>query len=124
MKRSMMQAYVKNSREAVATYVEAFGATLGFNVKNEDGSYYHAEIDICGSVLAVSEANGDAENGVTGGVMQFCFQFGEGKEAALRRAYDVLAQDGEILFPLGPCDYSPLAADIVDRFGARWCLFI
>ena len=36
--------YVKNSVEAVDFYSEAFGMTLGYNVKNSDGSFLHAEL--------------------------------------------------------------------------------
>jgi PhnB protein len=57
MKRSMMQVYVKGSREAVELYLKAFDATLGYNVKSPDGTFYHSELDICGHTLAVAEAN-------------------------------------------------------------------
>lgn len=121
MKRSMFQTYVKGSGRAVALYQAAFDAELLDSYLNEDGTYYHSELDVYGQILAVSEA---AEEPVPGSVMQFCLHFEEGEEAQVRRAYEALKEGGDILFPLGPCDYSPLMADVVDRFGVRWCVFV
>lgn len=42
----------------------------------------------------------------------------------VKQAYEMLKEDSEILFPLGPCDFSPLMADFIDKFGVRWCLFV
>ncbi|MEL7647376.1 MAG: hypothetical protein AAGU76_04750 [Sedimentibacter sp.] len=55
MKRSMMQAYVTKSNEAVALYQKAFDATLKSSYPNSDGTFYHSELDIEGEVLAVAE---------------------------------------------------------------------
>lgn len=124
MKRSLMQVYVKGSGEAVELYLKAFNATLGFNVKNSDNTFYHSELDICGHTLAVSEANDGMNKRITGNTMQFCLHYGEGNEESVKRAYEVLKEGSEILFPLGPCDFSPLCADFIDKFGVRWCLFV
>src|SRR5512145_1933495 len=50
--------YVKNSVDAVEFYIEAFRMTLGYNAKNSDGSFLHAEL-LKGekSIFAVSENN-------------------------------------------------------------------
>lgn len=40
------------------------------------------------------------------------------------QAYETLKEGSEILFPLGACDFSPLCADFIDKFGVRWCLFV
>lgn len=56
--------------------------------------------------------------------MQFCLHFGEGEENIVKKAFEVLKDDAEILFPLGPCDYSPYMTDLIDKFGVRWCLFV
>lgn len=124
MKRSMMQVYVKGSQEAVELYLKAFNGTLGYNVKSPDGTFYHSEIDICGHILAVAEANDSMDKGTTGNTMQFCFHYGEGNEEQVKQAYETLKEDSEILFPLGPCEFSPLCADFIDKYGVRWCLFI
>lgn len=124
MKRSMMQVYIKGSKEAVELYLKAFNATLGFNVKNSDDTFYHSELNICGQTLAVSEANDRMDKRITGNTMQFCFHYGEGNEDRIKQAYEILKEDGQILFPLGSCDFSSLCADFIDKFWVRWCLFV
>jgi len=124
MKRAMMQVYVKGSGEAVEIYLKAFNGTLGFNVKSSDDTFYHAELDICGNILAIAETNDDMDKIITGNTMQFCFHYGEGNEDMVKRAYEVLKEGSEILFPLGPCDFSSLFTDFIDKFGVRWCLFV
>ncbi len=124
MKRSMMQVYVKGSKEAVGLYLKAFNAELGYNVKSPDGTFYHSELDIYGNILAVAEANDGADDRITGNTMQFSLHYGEGNEDKVKQAYDLLKEDGKIKFPLGPCDFSPLCADFIDKFGVRWCLFV
>lgn len=121
MKRTLMQTYVRGSVEAVALYQKAFGTELGFHVKSPDGTYYHAELDVFGQILAVAEKS-DAT--ITGDTMQFCLHFDFGDEDTVKRAYELLVEGGQVLVPLGPCDFSPYASDFIDRFGVRWCLFI
>jgi PhnB protein len=120
----MMQIYVIGSGEAVKLYLKAFNGSLGFNIKNSDGSFYHAEIDIFGHILAISEANDGMDKRITGNTMQFCFHYGEGNEDMVKKAYEILKDGSEILFPLGPCDFSSLMTDFIDKFGVRWCLFV
>ena len=128
MKRSMLGAYVVGSDRAVALYQKAFDAKLGDVYPNPDGTYYHAELDVYGQILAVAEVGVMPYDGggarVTGNTMQFCLHFEASEEPLVRRAYEVLTEGAEVRFPLGPCDYSPLMFDLVDRFGVRWCLFI
>ena len=124
MKRTMMQIYVKGSGEAVELYLKAFNATLGFNVKSSEDTFYHSELDICGHTLAVAETNDGTDKRITGNIMQFCFHYGEGNEDKVKQAYELLKDGSEILFPLGPCDFSQLCADFIDKFGVRWCLFV
>lgn len=75
MLRSMMQVYVKNSKEAAALYAKAFDAMMSNVYEDEDGSYIHAELDIYGQVIALSESD---EMPIPGNTMQFCLHFGEG----------------------------------------------
>lgn len=124
MKRSMMQTYVKGSTEAVELYLKAFNATLGYHVKSSDGTYYHSELEIEGIILSVAESNESSNKPIPGNTMQFCLHYGEGNEAKVQQAYDLLKKGAEILFPLGSCDFSPLMADFIDKFGVRWCLFV
>ena len=121
MKRSMMQVYVRGSNEAVSVYQKAFDAQLVSEYKNDDGTYMHAELDVNGQIIALSEAARDA---VPGNTMQFCFHYDKGHEAEIERAYNILKEGGKILFPLGECFFSPLMMGIIDKFGVNWCLFI
>ena len=121
MKRSLMQVYVKGSAEAVELYQRAFDSPLVASYKNDDGSYMHAELDIQGQIVAVSEISVES---ATGSTMQFCFHYGEGNEAAVISAYEFLSEGGEVIFPLGECLFSPLMGGIIDKFGVSWCLFV
>ena len=124
----MMQTYVKGSDKAVELYQKAFGAQLVSSYPNPDGTFYHAEIDIYGQILAVTESScagyGKDDGRITGNTMQFCLHFGHGKEDLVQKAFDVLKDGAEILYPLSPCEFSPLMADFIDKFGIRWCLFV
>jgi len=123
----MMQAYVIRSDEAVALYQKAFNADLIRSYQNEDGIFFHSELDIQGEILAVAERNLEYSiegEPVTGNVMQFCLEYGEGNENMVRKAYDALKADAKILMPLAPCEYSSLMADLIDKYGIRWCLFV
>ena len=139
MLRSMMQVYAAGSDQAVALYRRAFDAALVAEYPAEDGTYYHAELDVYGQILAVAESHlgmdypdsnpaypvsfapGAPRN--PGNTMQFCLHFGPGHADKVQKAYDALKDGGLVLFPLGPMDFSPLACDVVDRFGVRWCIF-
>ena len=127
MKRSLMQVYVTRSDKAVEFYQRAFDAPLVVGYPNDDGMFMHAEINIQGQILAVSERSSvyaiEGET-VTGNTMQFCLQYGEGNEAMVKKAYDMLKEDAEIIAPLAPCSYSPLMACLIDKYGVSWCLFV
>lgn len=121
MLRSMMQVYLKGSIEASELYQKAFGAALLNEYKDENGCYIHAELNVFGQILAISEANAKC---VIGNTMQFCFHMGEGSESIIARTYDMLKDGADISHPLGPCFYSPCMFELVDKFGVNWCLFV
>lgn len=116
-----MQVYVKGSVEAVECYQQAFNAKLINEVRNPDDSFLHAELDVCGQIIAVSEA--DTES-LPGNTMQFCFHYGEGNEQAVEQAYRVLKEGSQIFHPLGPTFFSSCMADFMDKFGVHWCIFV
>lgn len=121
--RSMMQIYVKESDKAVEFYKKAFGAELAAGYPNSDGTFMHAELNVYGQILAISEAPED-EQRITGTIMQFCLHFGEGKEELIQKAYNVLKDSARILYPISSCTFSPLMVDLIDKYGVRWCLFV
>lgn len=110
--------YSADSRASVAHYLNAFGASLGYNVTNDDGTYFHAEIVRDGqTIFAVSHSEVWAKSGLS---VQCCLNFGNENKAALEHAYSVLSQGGHVLSALGPCDWNACMADVVDKFGVRW----
>lgn len=123
MHRSMMQTYVKESDKAVELYQKAFDAELVASYPNSDGTFMHAELNVYGQILAISEANKDEER-ITGTTMQFCLHFGEGKEELVRKSYNVLKDNAKIIHPLSSCSFSPLMVDLIDKYGVRWCIFV
>lgn len=121
MKRTLMQVYVKNSAEAVSFYQAAFGATIGNNWRNPDGSCAHVELDVYGQILAVSEAPDDM---ATGNNMQFCLHFHEHETDKVSRAYEVLRKGATIVSDIDQPSWSPYMFALIDRFGVYWCVFI
>jgi PhnB protein len=123
MHRSMMQVYVKGSNKAVELYQRAFDAELVASYPHDDGTYMHAELNVYGQILAISETQ-KSEESITGTTMQFCLHFGEGKEDLVQKAYNELKDGAKILYPLSPCEFSVLMVDIIDKYGIRWCIFV
>ena len=123
-----MQVYVQGSAQAVAFYEKAFTATLICSYPNADGTLIHAELDIQGQILALSERNSEnaiqSEETITGNTMQFCLQYGAGNEDLVRNVYEVLKIGAQIIAPLAPCAYSPLMTALIDKYGISWCLFV
>ena len=122
MYRSAMQVFVKRSDKALEFYQKAFDTKALCAYYNSDGMIMHAEIDIYGQIMMISEQT--EENAVTGNTMMFCLHFGEGKENIVKKIYDVLKDGAKSVSPLEPCDYSPLHAVLVDKFGVWWCIFV
>lgn len=127
MKRSMMQVFVKESDKALDFYRAAFNAEVLCSYPDPNGLMMHAELDVYGQVFAISELT--EENMMskvpdTGNTMMFCLHFGEGKEAVVQKTYDSLKDGAKFITPLEECEYSPLNAHIVDKFGVRWGIFV
>lgn len=113
-----LQVYLVGSHEAVAYYRRAFGAELGYQGMNADGTFMHAEIVKDGqTILALSEAKARSVAGMN---MQFGIHFGKGNGEALKTAYEVLSEGGRVLYPLGPCPWSECMAEVIDRYGVLW----
>ncbi len=121
MKRSMMQVFVKESFEALRLYKQAFDGEILCEYSHENGNgYMHAELNAYGQVIAVSEITEDV---IMGNTMMFCFEFGEGGEALVKKAYEVLKTGAKVKNPPEKCDYSPCQCVLTDKFGVTWCLF-
>lgn len=119
--------YVKNSVEAVEFYIEAFGMTLGYNAKNSNGSFLHAEL-LKGeaSIFAVSENNDDeiARSMLAAQQPTMSYGINLDNDDELHHAYTILAEGGHILRELGSLPWSPCSADVVDKYGVCWYLYV
>ncbi len=121
-----LQAYIKGSVEAIQFYHSAFGTELGYNVRNPDGTYMHAELYLDGQLLfALSESGSDVgtENIRRHSpddypTMNFCVSLES--EEAVKKAYCILAEDGTILLPLGALPWSSCCANVIDKYGIFW----
>jgi PhnB protein len=119
--------YLKNSVEAVNFYQKAFNMTLGYNVKNEDGSFLHAELMKDGNcVFAVSDFCDEeiikAMLSTKKPTMSYEINFANDKE--LTSAYSMLIDGGHVLRPLGPLPWTPCSADIIDKYGVYWYIYV
>lgn len=119
--------YVKNSAEAVEFYIEAFRMTLGYNVKNSDGSFLHAEL-LKGeqSIFAVSENNDEeiVRSMLASKQPTMSYGINLDNDDELHHAYKILVDGGHILRELGSLPWSPCSADIVDKYGVCWYIYV
>jgi PhnB protein len=128
--KTTLQAYLHGSVAAVDFYQKAFGAALGYNEQNPDGTFMHAELYVDGELLlALSESNNDIakENrmkysATTYPAMNFCVSMKN--EQAVKKAYDILKEDANILYPLGALPWSSCCANLVDKFGIFWYISV
>jgi uncharacterized glyoxalase superfamily protein PhnB len=119
--------YVRNSLQAVAVYCDALGLTLGYSQKHDDGTYLHAELEKDGkTIFAVSESGDEGIAAAMLKARQPTISLGVdlANNEELTRAFHLLSEGGHVLRPLGELPWSPLSADLVDRFGVCWYLFV
>ncbi len=129
--QTCMTLYINNTLEAVKFYQEAFGLSLGYNVTFPDGTYMHAELQKNGvTVFAVSESN---NNVLVSAMHEFVknqvspttsvgFKFDT--EDEIKLAYSMLVAEGVIRRPLGPLPWSVCSADVLDKYGVYWYIYM
>ena len=117
----MFQVYVRGSEKAVEFYQKAFGAKLVCAYPNDDGTYMHAELDVYGQILAVSESG--AKDANPGNTMQFCLHLGKGNADEVYRIYEVLKDGASPHEPVGDSGFSEHCFWLVDKYGVYWCIF-
>lgn len=123
--------YIKNTVEAVEFYKEAFGMSLGYNEKFQDGTYIHAVLLRDGhEVFAVSESrNDDFVNAMLSSSLKesrptMSYGINFDNEDEVRKAYSMLVEGGKVLFPLGSLPWSSCCADVVDKYGVYWYITV
>ena len=123
--------YIRNTVEAVEFYKEAFGVTLGGHERFPDGTYMHAELHRDGhEVFAVSESRNDTLVGIllrstlkeSRPTMSYGINFESAEEVA--KAYSLLAEGGNVLLPLGSLPWSACCAEVVDKYGVYWYIYL
>ena len=121
MHRSLFQIYVRGSDKALEFYKRAFNAETVCAYTNDDGTYMHAELNVHGQILAISELG--ADEAVPGNTMQLCLHFGAGNAGEVYKAYDVLKEDSLTDDTVGDTGYSKHGFSLIDRYGVHWCVF-
>jgi uncharacterized glyoxalase superfamily protein PhnB len=100
---------------------------IGYNVKHDNGTYLHAELLKDGnSIFAVSESK---ERDIRVAMittkqptMSLGVNLNDNEE--LEHAYEILSVEGHILRPIGSLPWSPYSADIVDKYGVCWYIYV
>jgi len=119
--------YVKHSVEAMEFYCDAFGMTLGYNARNDDGTFLHAEL-LKGekSIFAVSENNDEqiVESMLASQRPTMSYGINLDSDDDLKHAFQMLAEGGHILRDLGSLPWSPSSADVVDKYGICWYIYV
>jgi PhnB protein len=119
--------YVKNSVEAVQFYMEVFGMTLGYHAYHSDGTFLHAELQKGeNSIFAVSENNDEEITRSMLAAKQPTMSCGINLDnnVELDHAYHTLVKDGHVLRELGELPWSPYSADVVDKYGVCWYIYV
>jgi len=118
----MMHLYIKNAYEAFKLYEAAFGTKGQIYGTDENGNMTHAEINVRGQVISLSETESDEV--VVGNTMQFIFDMGAGYEDFIQNAHDVLMVDAiKYDGPVGECEFSTHLFSLIDEFGVSWMIF-
>ena len=114
--------------EAIAFYRAALGARQVARMRFRDApepvpvppemaeKVMHAELDIGGAVLLMSDGRGAGGEGFRG----FSLTLTVDTAAEADRAFAALAEDGEVTMPLGKTFFSPRFGMVRDRFGVGW----
>lgn len=127
--KNYTQVYVKNSVEAAQHYCNAFGAQITREFWNHDHTMYeHCELSVNGEgFLALAEAKHPCDvtlvHQLKWETMTFNV-FEMGSEGAVRHAFDVLRDGGEVLQQISSLPWNPCNATVIDKYGVCWWIAI
>lgn len=120
--------YVKNSGEAVEFYKEAFGLTLGYHEKYDNGNYFHASLSKYGNEIFCVSEEIDNDDFIAckelvlidkkRPIMTYGLDFDNEEE--VKKAFNMLSESGRILMPLTSVPWTPCGGEVVDKYGVDW----
>lgn len=111
---------VKNGAAAIEFYVKAFGARERFRMPGPGGAIMHAEIEIAGGRVMLSDELQDARSPKTlGGTAVSLFLYVTDVDAAFAKA---LAAGATVKAPLMDMFWGDRWAMVADPFGHEWQL--
>ncbi len=119
----------RNCEEALKTYEKAFGTTISemqkysdmppnpaFPIADQDKNLVlHSRINIEGAELMCA----DSSEACTSGDNMYV-SITTKDEAAVKKAWDILSQGGEVYMELTPSFFAKLHGSLQDRFGINW----
>lgn len=123
------------TEEAIEFYRRALGARVAMLMRFADSpeplppgmvppgseqKVMHAELDIDGAPLMLSDGSCTPSAQIAGVTLSLALP----DEAAARRAFEALADGGQVSMPLGPTFWSPLFGMLNDRFGLGWMVTV
>jgi PhnB protein len=136
MKLPMIQPYLNFSGrcdEALEFYQAVLGAEVEMLMRFKESpddtpmelpagwgeKVMHCSFRVGGSVLMASDGCGDAE-AFAGFTLSITLE----DESAARVVFDALANDGNVLMPMGPTFWSSCFGMVSDRFGLSWMVTV
>lgn len=106
------------SREAIAQYVQAFGAKVKEVIPYPEGEQtigvMHSEISIHGQRIMLNDNN----------FGPLCLVVIYETVEELMRSFEIMKEGGEVTAPMIETDYSPCVAGLCDRFGIDWAFMV
>lgn len=119
MNNFVVQIFAENLLETFEHYKEAFGATIIFEGKADNGDLIHLEMDVMGNRIALAPPLPCGN--IKGNITVLCLKF-EDKESLLK-AYNTLKKDGHT-DGLQSLPWSELEGYVTDRYGVNWYIGI
>lgn len=123
--------YIQNTKEAVPFYRDAFGLTLGYNVKNPDGTYLHAALLKNGEeIFCVSESTNEAfvqmmlQSSLKESRPTMSYGLNFACDTEVKHAYECLRRNGTVMLPIGSLPWSACCAEVIDSYGVYWYLTV
>jgi PhnB protein len=124
-----------HAEEAIAFYERALGAKLQFLMRlgespeppppgmvppGKERKVMHADLKIGDAHLMVSDGRCGGTPAFTGVMLNLPLP----DAAAAQRAFDGLADGGQVTMPIGATFFSPCFGMVTDRFGVHWMVMV